>query len=180
MFTWSTECDEGFGRLQHLLTSTPILGYPVPNGLFIIDSDASDSGIGAVLSQVQEGQENVIAYFRRTLTRAERNYCVTRRELLALITGIEHFHYYLSGRQFVARTDHVCLQWLLNFQCPEGQLQGGYKHCKNTTLRSSIDQGKAMEMRTHCHDVPVVRLVAHTAYRLKRKTKICRFNMLGE
>ncbi len=66
VFAWPEECDEAFRRLQSLLTSTPILGYPVPDSRFIIDTDASDSGIGAVLPQEQDGQEKVIAYISRT------------------------------------------------------------------------------------------------------------------
>ena len=74
------------------------------------------------LSQKQRGQERVIPYFGRTLSRVECNYCVTRREILALVKGIEHFHYYLYGRRFVARTDCACIRWLLNFRRPEGQI----------------------------------------------------------
>ena len=56
-----------------------------------------DSGLGAALSQKQNGQDEVIFYFSKTLTRAEKNYCVARKELLALVKAIEHFHYYLYG-----------------------------------------------------------------------------------
>lgn len=92
-FIWSEDWDKTFRQLQNLLTSTPILGYPVPDGRFVLDKDACNPGIGAVLSQEQDGQERVIAYFSRTLSRAERDYCVTRRKFLALVKGIEHFHY---------------------------------------------------------------------------------------
>jgi hypothetical protein len=78
-------------------------------------------GIGGVLSQVQDGQERVIAYFSKTLSKAESNYCVTRRELLALVKTLEHFHKYLCGQQFHLRTDHSALTWLLSFKNLEGQ-----------------------------------------------------------
>lgn len=89
-----------------------------------MDTDASDSGIGAVLSQNQEGKEKVIAYFSRTLSKAERNYCVTRRELLAIVSieSIKSFRHYLLGRKFLISTDHVSLRWLLSFKDLEGQL----------------------------------------------------------
>ena len=56
------------------------------------------------------------------LTKAERNYCVTRKELLAVVSAVKRFHHYLYGRQFLVRSDHGALKWLLNFKNPEGQL----------------------------------------------------------
>ena len=88
----------------------------------MLDTDASNEGIGAVLSQVEDGKETVIAYASRVLTKAERAYCVTRRELLAVVTFIQHFRVYLLGRHFVIRTDHGSLTWLRSFRNPEGQL----------------------------------------------------------
>ena len=64
----------------------------------------------------------MVAYFSQKLTKAERNYCVTRRELLALVLSARHFKYYLCGRPFVIRTDHSALQWLMTFKEPEGQV----------------------------------------------------------
>ena len=68
----------------------------------MLDTDASDQGIGAVLSQVQsDGQERVVAYASRLLSKSERRYCVTRKELLAVIVFLCHFRQYLLGRKFV-------------------------------------------------------------------------------
>ena len=89
---------------------------------FLLDTDASDTGIGAVLSQVQDGKEHVIAYASRTLTKAERNYRVTRRELLAVVTFLQHFRPYLLGAPFTIRTDHGALAWVQKFKEPEGQI----------------------------------------------------------
>jgi hypothetical protein len=68
---------------------------------FIIDCDASNDGMGGVLSQVQIGTEKVICYFSKAFTKPERRYCVTRRELLAVVASIRHFHHYLYGRHFL-------------------------------------------------------------------------------
>ena len=108
--------------LKEALCAAPILAYPVPDGRYILDCDASNSGIGAVLSQVQEGQERVISYGSKKLDKAQRNYCVTRRELLSLVTFITQYRHYLLGKQFTLRTDHSSLRWLFNFKEPEGQL----------------------------------------------------------
>ena len=121
-FLWTEACDKAFCTLKKNLTSTPVLAYPTLDDLFILDTDASGVAIGAVLSQVQNGTEKVIAYFSRALRRAERNYCTTRRELLAVVEGIRHFHHYLYGRKFTVRTDHGALQWLMSFKDLEGQM----------------------------------------------------------
>ena len=121
-FVWSEQCSEAFNELKRLLTSAPVLAYPIASGKYTLDTDASEGGIGAVLSQEQNGHQRVIAYFSRSLSRSERNYCVTRKELLAVVKAIEKFHCYLYGQRFVVRTDHASLRWLLNFRQPEGQV----------------------------------------------------------
>ena len=122
-FRWNDDCQVAFDTLRKLLTSAPVLAYPDFDCKFILDMDASDSGIGAVLSQINsEGHECVIAYGSRLLTKAERNYCVPQRKLLAVVVFTSQFRFYLLGRQFMLRTDHGSLTWLCNFQNPEGQL----------------------------------------------------------
>ena len=71
------------------------MSYPTPEGAFVLDTDASLAGVGAVLSQLQGGQEKVIAYYSSNLNRAERNYCAIKRELLAVIKAVRRFHPYL-------------------------------------------------------------------------------------
>ena len=75
-----------------------------------------------MLSQEEEGRERVIAYASTTLSKAEQNYCVTRRELLAVVYFLKHFRPYLYGQDVTVRTDHGALRWLFNFKNPEGQL----------------------------------------------------------
>ena len=120
-FLWTEDCERAFLRLKERLTAAPILAYPLESESFIIDTDASDNGIGAVPSQMQLGEERVIGYHSMRLDRTQRRYCVTRRELLAVVKGITHFRPYLYGRRFTLRTDHTSLRWLLNFRDPEGQ-----------------------------------------------------------
>ncbi|GBO05542.1 Transposon Ty3-G Gag-Pol polyprotein [Araneus ventricosus] len=87
-----------------------------------MNTDASNEGIGAVLSQKIGNEECVIVYFSRNLGKPGRNYCVRRKELLAIAKSIEHFHRYLYGRKFLIRTDNASLRRLLNFREPEGQI----------------------------------------------------------
>ena len=121
-FNWTSECATAFNSLRLALTSAPVLAYPCMEQEFILDCDASDFGLGGVLSQVQDGLERVIAYASFALGRAERNYCVTRKELLAVVKMVKHFRAYLYGRRFTLRTDHGSLRWLLNFKDPAGQV----------------------------------------------------------
>jgi len=121
-FQWCEEQDDAFRRLKEMLISAPVLGMPTDTGTFYLDCDASDVGLGAVLSQDQDGSEVVIAYASRTLSKAEHNYDVTRRELLAVIFGLKTFRQYVLGRQIVIRTDHSALQWLRRTAEPMGQL----------------------------------------------------------
>ncbi|GBN71321.1 Retrovirus-related Pol polyprotein from transposon 297 [Araneus ventricosus] len=86
------------------------------------DTDASNEGIGDVLSQNIGKEERVIAYFSKSLSKPQRNYCVTRKEFLAIVKSIEHFHHYLYGQKFLLRTHHASLKWLLKLKEPEGQI----------------------------------------------------------
>ena len=121
-FIWTEGHQESFEELKRLLTSAPILAYPRPDAPFVLDTDASDLGLGAVLGQVQDGVERVIRYGSRTLQKPERNYCVTRRELLAIVTFVKQFQHYLVGSRFLVRTDHAALFWLLRKREPVGQM----------------------------------------------------------
>ena len=109
-FTWTKECQEAFDELRGKLMSPPILGFPDYFKPFILYTDASNKGLGAVLSQVQNGQEKVIAYGSRALRKAERNdanYSAFKLELLALQWAItEKFKDYLFGAEFTVYTDH--------------------------------------------------------------------------
>ena len=121
-FEWTKACEESFQQLKDTLVSAPVLTYLRTTEPFLPYTDASDVGVGAVLSQVHDGEERIIAYHSHALSRPERNYCTTRRERLALVRAIENFHPYLYGRQFTVRTDHASLQWLITFKNPEGQM----------------------------------------------------------
>ena len=112
-FVWTADHQAAFNELRNKLCNTPILTLPDltrPGGSFILNTNASDSSIEAVLSRkTSEGYENVIAYASRTLSQREMNYCVTRREMLALVEFIKQFRHYLLGKHFLVRTDHQSL-----------------------------------------------------------------------
>jgi len=120
-FEWKPNCDRAFVRLKLALIFSPILAMPNDADYFLLDTDACDVSIGAVLSQVQNVVERVIAYASRSFSRPERNYCVTRKELLAIVCYTKTFRQYLLGKKIVIRTDHSALQWLRTTPEPIGQ-----------------------------------------------------------
>ena len=148
-----------FKSLKQLLIEAPVLGYPRPEGKHVLDTDASNHAVGAVLSQEQDGVERVLAYYSQTHSQPERQYCMTRKELLAVVKVIRQFHVYLYGHPFTICTDHAALKWLLNFRIPEGQVarwlqqlqeydfviehQSGLKHVK------CCHTGDRMESKEH-------------------------------
>ena len=83
-FKWSNECEVSFHALKTCLTQAPLLSYPTREGEYILDTDASDCGLGTTLSQIQDGQERVITYASSTLSKNQQAYCPTYKELLAV------------------------------------------------------------------------------------------------
>ena len=120
-FSWDDNCQSSFENLKHALISAPILGYPKDEGQIIVDTDCSGEALGAVLSQVQNDKEVVLAYLSKCLNSAERNYCITRKELLALVTAVKTWYPYLAGRNVIARTDNSAVAWVKRLKNPTGQ-----------------------------------------------------------
>ena len=121
-FKWTAECQESVDRLKQCLTTAPMLCYPLFDQPFVLETDASIRGIGAILSQVQDdGQCHPIAYASSSLTAAEHNYSITELETLAVVWSITHFHTYLYGHQVTVYTDHSAVQAILNTPTPSGK-----------------------------------------------------------
>ena len=86
--------------------SSPILSYPDISLPFIISADASDAAVGAVLSQVKDGRECIVAYWSHQLQKVECNCSTTEREVLAIVSAIKEFYPYLYRFRFTLVTDH--------------------------------------------------------------------------
>ena len=115
-FTWSKECESAVEQLKQALQKAPILGYPNDTDPYTLTSDASLFGIGAIISQIQQWAERVIAYASKTLSKCQRNYSATKRELYFF----QHFRNYLLGQKFLIVTDLRALTWLYSFTEPDG------------------------------------------------------------
>ncbi|OMH83426.1 Retrovirus-related Pol polyprotein from transposon [Zancudomyces culisetae] len=111
---WGQEQAQALEKLKERLISTPILAHPVWSEKFIITTDASIDGVGAILAQNIEGEERTIEYISRTTNKFERNYSISHLEGLAVIWAIKKFRYYVYGRTFTVRTDHKAILNIFN------------------------------------------------------------------
>ena len=109
-FTWNSQYDKIYQQTKnYILDNTITLCYYDPNQPLSLETDASQSGIGAVL--LQEGRP--IAFMSRALTETQSRYSNIEREVLGIITGIEYFHQYLFGKKFILYTDHKPMENLV-------------------------------------------------------------------
>lgn len=113
-FYWTEKCQEAFDTLKKSLVNEPILQYPDFSKPFVLTTDASNDAIGSVLSQRPVGSDLPIAYYSRTLTKPERAYSTTEKELLAIVASTKYFRPYLFGQKFLVCTHHKPLTWLMN------------------------------------------------------------------
>ncbi len=114
-----------------------------------MDTDASNKSVGAVLSQIQNNREVVIAYGSKTLSKTQQNYCTTMRELFAVFHFVtDIYQCYLYGQYFTNRTDHASLVWLRNFKKAEEMLARWIHQLSNYNM--DIVLGQPMEMQMQC------------------------------
>ena len=122
-FIWTPECQSAFQALKQLLTTAPLLTYPKFDRPFMLETDASSDGLGAVLAQCQEdGLVRPVAYASRSLQQHKKNYGITELEGLAVVWAVKHFRHYLYGHKCKVYTDHEALKAPLNTPRPSGKL----------------------------------------------------------
>ena len=106
-FKWSPRCKEAFKKAKDSLSSSNVLVHYDPSLPVILESDASQYGIGAVIfHRFPMGDERPIAYASKSLNSSEKNYSQIEKESLAIIFGVAKFYMYLFGLKFTLRTDH--------------------------------------------------------------------------
>ena len=110
---WTDRCEGSFQKLKSLLCREPVLRSPDFTKEFVLQTDASDVGVGAVLSQLdEEGADHPVAYYSRKLLAREQKYATIEKECLAIKLATQAFRVYLLGRPFIIQTDHRALEWL--------------------------------------------------------------------
>jgi hypothetical protein len=119
---WTSKCEGSFQKLKSLLISSPILRSPDYSLPFVVQTDASDIGLGVVLSQVVEGVEHPVCFLSRKLLPREKNYSTIEKECLAVVWGIQMLDSYLFGRMFTVQTDHNPIRWLNSIKAKNQRL----------------------------------------------------------
>ena len=111
---WTPAADEAFTATKQALTDTATLAFPSSAAPTSITTDASNTGVGAVLQQFTDGDWQPIAFFSKKFSSAEAKYSAFDRELLAIYKAIKRFRYFIKGRQFHIYTDHKPLVTLFS------------------------------------------------------------------
>lgn len=162
---WTDECEIAFQRLKTALTTESVLMLPDLERNFVLRTDASESGLGAVLLQEHEGILHPVAYGSRKLNSAERNYSVTEKECLAVIFGISKFERYLYGRKFTLQVDHQPLAYLGQAKLTNGRLmrwslylQQYNVHVQYIKGSDNIGSDYLSRMGMSCSDTPEANL----------------------
>ena len=113
-FLWTAEAQQSFEKVKSLLLDSPALALFDPSMPTVVSTDASDYGLGAVLTQIhRDGEERTVAFASRTLTAVERKYSTVEKEALGCVWAVEKWRTFLWGRKFTLRTDHQALTTLL-------------------------------------------------------------------
>ena len=152
-FIWTEECQDAFNTLKQKLISYPILVKADINQPFVLETDASQHHIAAVLMQYDsENNPRVIAYFSRKLRPAEVRYSTTDREAMSVVLASRQFNHYLWGSRFTIRTDHQPLvsvfkqktksprmnRWILEMRDYQFDIQ--YKSGKNNVVADQLSR----------------------------------------
>ena len=121
-FVWTDLAQKSFDTIKKILISKPLIVHPDFSLPFYLDTDASLYAMGAELIQIRDGKEHVVSYGSRMFTKAEANYSVSRKELLAVVTFVQEFQFYFRRAPLIIRTDHSALQWFTRTKNLTGQL----------------------------------------------------------
>ncbi len=132
-FEWGEEQQRSFEQLKEALTTAPVLGKPDYTKDWLLEVDASDIAIGAILSQEWDTGVHPVYYWSRQLGKAEKNYSTTDRECLAVVAGCKKFRPYILGGFTTIVGDHTAVKWILN------KIEVSGRHARWQVILSEFD-----------------------------------------
>ena len=156
---WTEIEETAFQNCKDALTADALLTHPDYSLPFVIQTDASSIGLGAVLLQIQQGVEKPLWYASRALSQAEAKYHARELECLAIIWALRHFRPIIEGCEITVVTDHESLIWLMGQDVPQGRLARWVLELQGTNFsvihRKGTAHGNAdaLSRATHIHDL---------------------------
>lgn len=158
-YKWTPQADLAFVNIKKALVNSPILALPDYNLPFRIHCDASNVGVGAMLTQLQNNSEKVIAYYSAKLTPTQQRYFTTEKECLAVILSLENFKKYFDGTHVTVFTDHASLIWLNRFKESNGRLVRWALRLQEFNITIQHKKGKHMQVPdalSRIHEIDLV------------------------
>jgi transposase InsO family protein len=166
-FVWTQECDAAFQKIKDGLTTAPCLHAPVFSKPFIMQTDASNKGVSAILTQHFDDGEHPICFASRQLLPAEMNYSTSEQEALAIVFGMQQYEHYLLSKPFTIVTDHHALVWFPGKKSTNKRLQRWSilmsQFDFKVQYRKGKDNANADALSRHpVHNTGVEQLLDHT------------------
>ena len=122
-FRWTPECQRAFDFLKDSLTVVPLLAYPDTNKPYVLYTDASNSCIGSCLTQEVDGEEKPINYLSHKLSPSQKKYSTIEKECFAIFYSLQKLDHYLHNAQFVIKSDHKPLKYILDAPMQNKRIQ---------------------------------------------------------
>ena len=151
---WTTECEVAFLQLKNALCSSPVLQSPDFTQRFLVQVDASGVGLGSVLAQGKEGEEQPVLYLSRKLHPRETRYSTIEKECLAIKWTLDSLRYYLLGRTFDLETDHRALSWINSMRDKNARVTRWYLALQPYSFNIRHKAGKANLLADYLSRLP--------------------------